>query len=343
MEKTNKNFLKVESDTQITLNAEREKLELTSKLSGVVLYHLLRVKEPITLRAANGLKNSLKSYSRTYSNACKLYPVTDNIVDYALVIDRIRSELGVKTVQANSCTVAIDNNAFLDSIMGEIGENSQLLSEVLMRVSRNAYGKMETKDTVNMAKKIITATGTLSDIHGFTEALEKILATEKAVVGAMESFVESYAFFKRNIQEISVRSIMQKIIGDVPEEILRMASSITSQHLEREYAPSWPKVILEKSIYGPYYGMAMHFKSTSSYFAIVYIEPKNYNLIANFVVSLKDTISDIESSAMPGRAAPKLTIATYSDIGVCMVGSSHFDPSMEGEVRNNIQRLLGRK
>ncbi|MCL4387997.1 hypothetical protein M1567_02490 [Candidatus Marsarchaeota archaeon] len=343
MEKNKKNFPKAEFDSHPVENTEKQRLELVSKLSGAVLYNLLRVKDQKTIHAAQSLKGALNCYANTYSNIEKLTYAAGKAMDYRLAIDYIRDELGLKTPGIDPYSVCIDESSLSKSIKGELSEHSWSIAKVLLEVSRKAYGKMGEKETIFAANKIISATEQQSDITNFSYVVEKVLSATEELGSNLADFVNEYAYLKACIKEISIRSITQKSVGEGHEAILRTASAITSEHIAKEDVPSWPKITIERSISGKDVGMAMHFAKSSSYFAIVYLKPRDYNLIASFVIQLKETIKELESVINPKESVPSLSIKTYSDIGICMVGSAHFDPKSETAVRDNLQKLFGRK
>ncbi len=343
MEKNNKNFLKAEYYTPVGENIEKQRLELVSKLSGVVLYNLLRVKDQTTIRAAHSLNEAINSYTNTYSNMQKLALVVNAATDYKLVVDYVREELGLKTIKNDPYSVCVDENRLFESIKDELSEHSWPIAKVLLDVSRKAYGKIDKEEAIIASKKIIAATQKQSDITNFSYVVEKVLSATEALKNNLADFINEYASLKEGIKEISIRSIMQKGIGEGHEAILRTASSIVSEYMTKEDVPSWPKVTIERSILGKDVGMAMRFRGSSSYFAIVYLKPHNYDLIARFVVQLTDLIKELESAIGPNEGVPKLSINTYSDLGVCMVGAAHFNPASETAVRDELQRLFGKK
>ncbi|MEM0154904.1 MAG: hypothetical protein QW814_03675 [Methanothrix sp.] len=343
MEKDNKNFPKAELDSIAKGNAERERLELVSKLSGAVLYNLLRVRDKTTIHAAHSLNEALNHYANTYSNIQKLASVVGRVMDYKLAVEYIRDELGLGTQKGNSYSVAIDGNRLFEFIKDELGEHSWSIAKVLLDVSRKAYGKMDKREAKVAAMKIISATEKQSDIVNFSYVVEKALSATEALEANLADFIKEYVLLKEGIKEISVRSIMENGIGNGHEAILRTATAITSEHITNDDTPSWPKITIERSISGKDVGMAMHFRDSSSYFAIVYLKPHDYKLIANFVVQIGHMIKELEFDAIPKENAPKLSIKTYSDLGICMVGAAHFDPRAEAVVRDRIQRLFGSK
>ena len=343
MEKINKNFQKVECNTPASENAEKQRLELVSKLSGAVLYNLLRVKDQTTTRAVQSLNGAMNCYANAYSNIQKLASVTDEVMGYKLSMDCIREEFSLKSIKNDPYMVCIDENKLSESIKDELGEHSWPIAKVLLEVSRGAYGKMGGEEAIIAAKKIISATQTQSDILNFSHVVEKALSAAEALKNNLADFINEYASLKEGIKEISIRSIVQKGIGEGHEAILRTASEIVAEHIANEEVPSWPKIIMERSISGKDIGMAMHFRGSSSYFAIVYLKLSDYDTINKFVEQLGYAIKEQESTADPKAGVPKLSIKTYSDIRVCMVGAANFNPVFEATVKENIQRLFGGK
>ncbi len=343
MEKNNKNPAKAEPNTLAEQNAEGQRLELMSKLSGVVLYNLLRDKDKTTISAAQSLNKAINCYSNTYYNIQKLASVANDTSDLKLAVDYIREELGLTPIKNDQYSVCIDENRLFESIKDELAEHSWPIAKVLLEVSRRSYGKMSKEEAKFAAKEITATIQKQSDIQNFSHVVEKVLAATEEVKNNLSDFINEYVSLKDGIKEVSIRSIMQKGIGEGHEPILRAASSIASEHITSEDTPSWPRITIERSISGNDISMAMRFRNSSSYFAIVYLKPYDYDLIARFVVQLKDSITELESHAVSKVAAPKLSIKTYSDIGVCMVGAAHFNPAFEAIVKDKLQMLFGNR
>lgn len=340
MGKHNKTFLKIEHEASASENAEKQRLEIMSKFSGPVLYNLLRIKDQTTINAAQNLNKSLSSYADIYSKVQELAYVAGSVMDYKIALNYIREELGLKA-KNDQYSVDIDENGLFKSVKDAFGEHSWYLIKVLFDVSRKAYGRMEEREAIIAAKKIMAAAEGQSDVLYFSQEVENALSAIKALERNLANFVESYAYLKQGVDKVSIRSIMQKSIGKEHEAILRTVSSIMSDHIANESAPSMPKITIERSVSGKDIGMAMRFKENSSYFAIVYLKPKDYNLISSFVIQVKEAIKELESTANPKGREPKLLVKTYSDIGICMVGSENFSTKYEAYIKDCLKRLFG--
>ena len=138
--KKQQKYLLETSNTLIECDINKERQELISKFSDVVLYSLLRVKNKTTLRAALDLSVMNRSYCESYSNLEKLTELTGLIVDKKFAIDYIREELGIK--KSGMQNGSIDEDKIVNLLKHDLAENSEPVTGVLLEIGRNAYGNM---------------------------------------------------------------------------------------------------------------------------------------------------------------------------------------------------------
>ena len=340
MEKQEKNFLKTMPNATVGQSAEKDRQELLLKLSSVVVYNLLRVKDKTTSRAAMDLRMANAQYKSAYAAMEELTNTIGLILDEKLVINYIRDELGIKSKQQN-INVDVQEEALLNSLKIELGEHSEPIAKVLLEVSRKAYGHMGERDTIHAAHKLIHAIEKQSDIGNLPYIIKNALLATLKINERLSTFIQGYSRYRSGVQKLDVYSIMEKAIGQNEEAILRTSSSIMSDYLSNEAMPSWPRIIIEKSIEGKSVGFQMNWEKRSGYFSIVYLKPKDYNLIASFVVQINEIINEAYLSRAKSSEMPKLSVIPYSDLGVCMIGCPDFPSEMLDGVKSQIRRLFG--
>jgi hypothetical protein len=341
MEKQEKNFLKIKADTQSTVNSEKERQELLSKLSSVVVYDLLRVKDKTTDKAVHYLGKANACYGQAYSSLEELTATTRLITYKKLAVNYIIDELGIKSPK-QSAKVYLNEEALLETLKTELGEHSEPIAQALLGVSRKAYSHMDERDTIYAARKLIRAIEKQSDIENLPYVVKNTLIAMQDIERKLSKFIATYSSLRDGIQELNLNTFMEKVVGTDEPAIARMTASLVSDYLSNEALPSWPEIIIEKSPQGKSVGFQIHFGNKSGYFALVYLKPKDYSLIASFVLQLNEMIDEVYTSEQKQTKIPKFSITTYSDLGVCTVGCSGFEPQMLPDVKIRIQRLFGR-
>ena len=338
--KKQQKYLLETSNTLIECDINKERQELISKFSDVVLYSLLRVKNKTTLRAALDLSVMNRRYCESYSNLEKLTELTGLVVDKKLAVDYIREELGIK--KSGMQNGSIDEDEIVNLLKHDLAENSEPITDVLLEMGKKAYADMSFKDTLLTAQKLIKAIEEQSDIENFPYIVKNVLLAMQNIESKLSDFIAMYTSMRSGSDNIDLRSILGNALGTNETHIARTVATIMENNIANEMFPSWPKITIEKSENGKSTGFQVNSGSMSGYFSIVYLKPNDYNLIANFVVQLKDMINDLYEVHDSNDKIPKLSIITYSDLGICVVGSFGFAPQYVQLVKHNINELFSK-
>ncbi len=326
------------SDALTGYDINRERQELISKFSDIVLYSLLRVKNKTTLKAALDLSVMSRCHGESYSDLEKLTELTGLITDEKLAIDYIRGELRIKKSEMQNGY--IDEDKIVNLLKSDLAENSEPVINVLLETSRKAYGNMDSDDIFLAAQKLIKAIEEQSDIENFPGLVKNTLLAMQNVESKLSNFIRTYKSMRSASNDLTIRSILRNELGANETHIVRTLATIIENNIANEMFPSWPKIIVEKSENGKSIGFQVNLDNKSGYFSIVYLKPNDYNLIANFVVQLKDTIDDSYDARGSKDKIPKPSIMTYSDLGVCVVGCFGFAPQFIPLVKHDIDELF---
>lgn len=338
--KKQQKYLLETSNTLVECDINKERQELISKYSDVVLYSLLRVKNKTALRAALDLSVMNRSYCESYSNLETLTELTRVIVDEKLTVDYIREELGIK--KSGMQNGSIDEDEIVNLLKQDLAENAEPVTDVLLEMGRKACGNMSFKDTFLAAQKLIRAIEEQSDIENFPYIVKNVLLAMQNIESKLSDFIAMYTSMRSESDDINLRSILGNALGANETHIARTVATIMENNIANEMFPSWPKIIIEKSENGKSTGFQVNSGSRSGYFSIVYLKPNDYNLIANFVVQLKDMIDNLYEVHNSNDKIPKLSIKTYSDLGICVVGCFGFAPQFVQLVKHDINELFGK-
>lgn len=335
--KKQQKYLLEAPDTSIEYSIDKGH-ELIFKFSDIVLYRLQKERNKTTLKAALDLSVMNRRYSEAYSNLEKLDELTKLIRDEKLAIDYIRDELGIKKSEMQNGY--IDDDRIVNLLKHDLVENSEPVTNVLLEISRKAYADMSSNDAFLVAQRLINAIEEQSDIKNFSDVVKNALLAMQNIELKLSNFIGIYKSIRGGAGDLNLRSILRREVGANETHIVRTLATIIENNIANEMFPSWPKIIIEKSENEKSIGFQVNFDNKSGYFSIVYLKPNDYNLIANFVVQLKDMIDDSYGLHGSKDKIPKLSIMTYSDLGICVVGCFGFAPQFIPLVKHEIGELF---